>query len=157
MTKTGQEKFGASQVPSRRRRQAAAVAFGLFILFVVACADRGALPDWLKTLYRFPAGDKVGHLLLIGGAAFLTGWAFGRRRVRFGRLWIHDSSLLIFVVAALEETSQLLVRDRRSFDLVDLAADILGIGAAEFALDRMAANRTRTSVSGERPTTPGRW
>ena len=146
-----------SSVPSLWTRRAVAVAVATFIIVVIVSADRGALPNWLKVLYRFPAGDKVGHLLLIGGVAFLIGRAFGRRRVRLGRLWIHDSSAVILLAAVLEEASQLLVRDRRSFDLVDLAADIVGIALAEFALGRIAAIRTRTSVSGERPTTPRRW
>lgn len=87
------------------------------------------------TLFQRSPFDKVGHLLVYGGLAFLAVTFFGHRhrwRVIIGLL----------VVASLEELSQRTL-PRRSFDLGDLAMNIVGISI--FGLAAVALARLRTS------------
>lgn len=95
----------------------ALIALGLIALIIIA-ADRGALAPVLVGLYRFPMGDKVGHLLLFGLLACLVSLAAGRR----ARVWL----ALLAVGIVLEEVSQAWL-PRRSFSLVDLGFSLLGV------------------------------
>lgn len=95
-------------------------------------ATTGHLPT---TLFQHSPFDKVGHLLVYGGLAFLAVAFFGHRR-----RWHVIIGLL--VLATLEELSQRTL-PRRSFDLGDLAMNIIGISI--FGLAAIAATRRRAS------------
>ena len=43
-----------------------AILFGLFILLVIVLADTEHLPRFIKVIYDFPYGDKLGHFILYG-------------------------------------------------------------------------------------------
>ena len=89
----------------------------------------------LATTGHFPVAlfqrspiDKVGHLVFYGGLSFLGVALFGR-----ARRWPFVICLLVF--ATLEELSQRAF-PRRTFDLGDLAMNVIGItlfGAAAAA------------------------
>jgi len=94
--------------------------------FIVFCADR----RWFSPVFTFITShkgfDKIGHFLLIGGTAFLLNIALGLKQWRaFGRGWL-VGSILVAIVFTLEEFSQRWFASR-TFDLVDLAADYVGI------------------------------
>jgi VanZ family protein len=82
-----------------------------------ALATSGHFP---VALFRSPI-DKVGHLVAYGGLSFLAVAFFGRER-----RWRVVVTLL--VVATLEELSQRALRTR-TFDLADLAMNVIGICA----------------------------
>jgi VanZ family protein len=96
-------------------------------------ATTGHLPT---TVFQRSPVDKIGHLFGYGGLAFFGVAFFGR-----ARRWPIIISLL--VAATLEELSQRAF-PTRTFDLGDLAMNVLGIsvfGAAAAALVEMARAR----------------
>jgi VanZ family protein len=99
-------------------------AFLLFMLWVAVSADRGALPVWLRDIYRFPGGDWVGHFVLYGILAFLGARAFPQR-LRLGPMTLPLSLLLVLLLATLEEISQFWF-PLRTPDLRDLAFGFAG-------------------------------
>ena len=107
-----------------------AVIFTVFMLAVILLADRGAIPAPIKMLYQFPNGDRLGHFILYGILTFLVDAAFPRE-VRIARTNILLGSLVIAILAILEEFSQIFV-SYRTFDLVDLTCTLLGIACADW-------------------------
>jgi VanZ family protein len=97
-------------------------------------ATTGHLPT---NLFQHSPFDKLGHLLLYGGLAFFA-VAFFRHRLR----WLVIICLL--VLATLEELSQRAL-PRRTFDVGDLAMNIVGISA--FGLAAVTAARFRGARS----------
>jgi len=102
-----------------------ALLFLLFIVLVIVVADAGAMPPFIRALYDFPNGDKLGHFILYGILAFLLARAFPRP-ARLGRFSAPVVILALLVFAALEEYSQKFFSTRTS-DLVDLTFSFLGI------------------------------
>lgn len=100
----------------------------LVIVTAVVVADSGTMNHWLGFIHGVPFGDKVGHLLLAGGLSF-----FCHLAVRGGRACFVPSriTLVLFVLFALEEVSQIFVPSRH-FDLVDLACDLAGLCAGQW-------------------------
>ncbi len=112
-----------------------AILFGIFVVAIIVLADLGTLPRYLGPIYDYPNGDKVGHFFLYGILTFLIDLTFfrspaqgnsaavkpGRRRVA-----VMIGLVLTFAITV-EEFSQKLFSDHRTFDLVDLACSYLGI------------------------------
>jgi len=103
--------------------------FIVFMLGVILLADLGSLPSPVAMLYRFPNGDRAGHFILFGILTFLVNSAFPRQ-VRILRANVYFGSLIIAVLAILEEISQLFL-SYRTFDLIDLTFTFLGIAGAD--------------------------
>ena len=103
----------------------AAGAFLLFMLAVAISADSGTIPPWIRSIYRFPGGDWVGHFVLYGVLALLGARAFPQR-TRIAGQPIPLSVVVTIVLAALEELSQFWF-PLRSPDWRDLSFGILGI------------------------------
>lgn len=75
---------------------------------------------------NMPFGDKISHFVLIGTLALLVNLSLQNRRIKIGtRYWLLGS-VIVLIGVTLEETSQQLFANR-SFDLVDLAANYVGI------------------------------
>ena len=106
-----------------------ALLFLLFMLVIILLADRGAIPEPIKMIYRFPNGDRVGHFVLYGILTFLIDSAFPRT-VKIARVDLLLGSLVIAILAALEEFSQLFFPHRTS-DLIDLTFSLLGIACGD--------------------------
>jgi VanZ family protein len=104
-----------------------AILFSLFILLVIALANTGQLPRFLKVFYDFPHGDKLGHFVLYGLLThFVTTALIGasaKRSPRQVALW---TGLALALLIGVEEFSQRYVSSR-TFDLVDLTASYLGV------------------------------
>ncbi len=115
----------------------AALLFFLFLVSVIWAADAGHMPSFLRAMYNFPNGDRVGHVVLYATLAFLLSRAFPRAIRLFGfSLPIAIIALLIFGVA--EECSQSLFASRTA-DVIDLTCSCSGIflgnWAASFGID----------------------
>jgi len=106
-----------------------ATLFLVFIGLVIIAADTDTLPTFVRDLYRFPGGDRVGHLILYGILAFLLARAFPRR-LTTGRFSLAVSSLWTMGLALLEELSQFIF-PARTPALLDLGCGLLGILLAE--------------------------
>jgi hypothetical protein len=109
-----------------RRARLALFSFGLFLCCLVGLADSGR-GRWLFGMAEsIPGGDKLGHFILFGLLAFLVNLVLQATVVRCGRLTILKGSALVVVIVIAEEVSQLFFASR-SFELLDLAADLAGI------------------------------
>lgn len=100
--------------------------FGLFVLTLVLLADAGRGQLFFLLASRLPAGDKVCHGVLFGTLALLANVAARGARMPWGNGAVLKGSLFVMIPTVLEEFSQLCFPSR-SFELLDLAADAVGI------------------------------
>jgi polysaccharide biosynthesis protein VpsQ len=102
------------------------MAFFLILVAIIVAADRGRLPQSLRSIYAFPGGDKVGHFVLMGIFSFLVNMALPLRPAHkpWRSLWI--GTVVILVAVTLEEASQGLFRTR-TLSWADLGSSYAGI------------------------------
>jgi len=101
-----------------------------FFLYIIYAANHGTLPFFIRRLYMFPGGDKVGHFVLLGIASFFANQLlYPRHFLVFGKVFF-VGSLIVFVAITAEEISQMFISNR-TFDLVDLSCSYLGIIAGD--------------------------
>ena len=96
-------------------------------MFAIAYTGNG--PTYFAFLKYIPGGDKTGHTVLMCVLSVVLSWLFAFRRLRFNRLRIPYGIFGVFVFITAEEFLQLL-SPNRSFDLIDLTANYLGIALA---------------------------
>ena len=102
------------------------IGFLLFIIWIIYLANTGSNSvffDFVKTL---PLGDKIGHFILFGFLTFICIIASKYRSFQFVGIQIYYPAIFIFVFVVLEEISQIYISSR-TFDLTDLASDVIGI------------------------------
>lgn len=104
-----------------------------FILFIIALANQGELGFVGVIVYELPYTDKLGHFILMGLLAFFINLSLKCSTISIWNWKILKGSIIILILVTLEEISQLLV-ETRTFDLIDLFADYLGI----FVFGRLA-------------------
>lgn len=110
-----------------------AILFGLVIVAIIVLADLGKL-GYIRFLYDFPYGDKVGHFILYGILTLLIDLALfysSARRISStllpSRKWFAVKvGLILALVITVEEFSQQYFSNR-TFDLIDLFASYLGV------------------------------
>ena len=125
-----------------------AILFAMFVIAVIVQADRGALPPALARYRVLPGADVLGHFVLIGILALLVNLAIGARTVTIIGRQCLVGSVVVGLLVFLEEFSQLYI-PVRSFSLLDLTADGLGIACAGFLVGRWAPDRkVRTEPKG---------
>ena len=73
-----------------------------------------------------PYADKLGHALLIGGLGFFLDGALYYRRIAAGLAFPRLGPAIVLVAAGVEEYLQRL-SPRRSSDIRDFAADVVGV------------------------------
>ena len=104
-----------------------AIIFFVFIVAVIILADTGHMPRFIRTIYDFPNGDKLGHFILFGLLNFFLARAFLSSFPSRPRGWVTLSvGLILALLIALEEFSQKFFA-KRTFDLIDLLASYLGL------------------------------
>ena len=111
-----------------RRAKIALALWIAFLIGLVLLADSGRADPLFALAHSVPLGDKLGHFLLMGTLSFLVNLLQRAEVVRWGPLRLRKGSAIVLSLVTLEECSQLFFRSR-SFDLVDLAADVIGIWA----------------------------
>ena len=104
----------------------ALVGYFIFIVWIIIIADTGISNDILALSKTLSYGDKIGHFLLMGNLALLTNLSLNHRMVNLAKITLPLGSILIFMLVLAEEFSQIFI-SRRTFDLLDLAADFSGI------------------------------
>lgn len=110
----------------RLKRAGLAAAYFAVLALIIWLADRRETRFIFEWVGAIPGGDKLGHFFIIGGFAFTLNHALHCRTVAVGGNPVLLGSLIVLVLAAAEETSQLFIPGR-NFNLSDLAADALGI------------------------------
>jgi len=108
------------------RRIIPGVLFFAFIIWIIVEADRGANNIFFDIVRMVPYGDKIGHALVFGLLTFLAIIAFNNKRIKVFKCRVQLGALLVFGFALLEELTQIFLPNR-TFDLVDICFDIVGI------------------------------
>lgn len=106
--------------------------FSLFFLLVagIIIADNlGRFQKIIGYVNTLPFGDKWGHFIFIGTLTFLLNYALEGRMVKIGNRRVLFGCTIVTVGITLEEISQIWIPSR-TFDLVDLSANYLGIWLA---------------------------
>lgn len=130
------DKIKIGLVLSQRVRTGIAVAFFLFICWIIYTADIGEVNPHLKRLKEMPYGDKVGHFMLYGMLVFLVNLALNGKRIGvFGRFPLL-SVLLVSTFAIAEEFTQIAFATR-NFELLDISCDLLGIALFAHLSERL--------------------
>jgi polysaccharide biosynthesis protein VpsQ len=119
------------------------IFIGLFVAILIG-ADKGALPGFVRSLYAFPGGDKIGHFLLMGALSWLINLSLRARLAPVLSRNILLGSAIVFVFVTLEEISQLWLKSR-SFSLLDLGFSYAGIFCGG-RLALLALRRKRTTI-----------
>jgi polysaccharide biosynthesis protein VpsQ len=109
----------------KRIRWFAAIYAALIVLAVIL-ADDGQYQFVFAWIRGIPGGDKVGHFCLMGGLSFVVNLALGLRHFTMGRWQFLLGSAIVGTLVLVEEISQAWFPSR-TFDLVDLTFDFLGI------------------------------
>lgn len=110
----------------RIKRIGLAAAYFAVVTLIVWLADHRESQFIFSWIQALPGGDKLGHFLIVGGFACALNYALRCRTMSLGGKPVLFGSLIVLVLASVEETSQLFIPSR-NFDLLDLAADVLGI------------------------------
>jgi hypothetical protein len=118
--------------------------FALFIVMIIIIANWGTLPFMIGMIYTYPMGDKLGHFILMGLLTFLVNLSFSAKRLTLFSRRILLGSVLVFSAVVIEEFSQLFVSSR-SFSLLDLSFDFLGILCASWLITRLCSPKLNTT------------
>jgi len=103
-----------------------ALIYIIALVAIIFIADLEQYRHLLQPIRGIPYGDKVSHFLLMGLLSFLVNLSFSCSRAKILGLYFLKGSLIVAVIVTLEEFSQLFFK-YRTFDLVDLLSDYLGI------------------------------
>jgi VanZ family protein len=115
-----------------------AVLYAVLLLAIVALADVGLLGPVVSGVHAIPMGDKVCHLVLAAVLGHLAAAFPGAPRLG----GVPSGTVFVAVVALLEESSQRFIPGR-TFDLLDLAADAIGIALGTWLALRREHGRRR--------------
>jgi VanZ family protein len=103
-----------------------AVVYIIILVAIIFIADAEQYKHLLQPIRGIPYGDKISHFLLMGLLSFLVNLSFSCSRVKISGVYFLKGSLIVAVIVTIEEFSQLFFK-YRTFDLIDLASDYLGI------------------------------
>jgi polysaccharide biosynthesis protein VpsQ len=123
-----------------------ALGYFVFIASIVILADAGLLMGAVTLIHSIPWGDKVGHLVLASGLGFFANVWLREPFVQLAGVRVQRANLALFPAVLVEEVSQRWIPGR-TFDLRDLAADLIGLvigSALAIAWCRRRAQRLPT-------------
>ncbi len=118
-----------------------AIAFSGFILYIIYRANLGELPEAVQWYRSVPGSDTTSHFLLIGTLALVVNLAWKASTMQILGVSVLRGTFWVTLFVVLEEVSQLAL-PTRTFSLLDLAADLLGIAIASFWVLRMKSRAT---------------
>lgn len=102
------------------------IGFALMLLAIIYMANTKTEFALFDLVRKLPLGDKMMHFLLIGTITLLVNLSLRLRIVKMFGIKILLGTVVIFCLTTLEECSQMFLPNR-SFDLLDMSANILGI------------------------------
>ena len=103
-----------------------AVVFFCFILWVIYLANTGQNNMFFQLVASIPYGDKLGHFCLFGLLTLATNIAFKFKSFKVYSKELFLGTAFVFTFVVIEECSQYFIPNR-TFDLIDLSADFIGI------------------------------
>ncbi|MBW4688139.1 MAG: VanZ family protein [Komarekiella atlantica HA4396-MV6] len=101
-------------------------AFWVYFGILISISISAYLKVIPTEVAQFPYYDTILHFLLLGIAAYLSHLALNKRKIQFLNISLPLAPLILIFFCIIDETIQLFT-PHRSFDLVDLAADLCGI------------------------------
>ena len=101
------------------------LGFFLFILFIIYLADTADHNFAFALIGHIPYGDKVMHGLLYGMMALLLNYGLNYKSYKF-IFNLQLGAVIVLLFATIEEITQYWLPSR-TFDLVDLLADFIGV------------------------------
>jgi polysaccharide biosynthesis protein VpsQ len=103
----------------RQIKMILAFLFMIFFIHIIYLANTGALPYFIRKLYLFPGGDKLGHIILLGLLSFFVNQLLYPKCFHIFGISLLLGSFVVACFITLEEASQILMSNR-VFDLIDL-------------------------------------
>jgi hypothetical protein len=104
----------------------ATLVYGMALMGVVLAANFGIARPAFRALGRLPYGDKFCHVILVGILSFLVNRALLCRRFSVARVRLLVGSSILALLVVTEEFTQMAIPSR-SFDVLDLAANLIGV------------------------------
>jgi hypothetical protein len=120
----------------------AVLAFS-FIGWIIVQANKGSSNILFDLVALLPFGDKIGHMFLFGLLSAVTIIAFNYRQVHINGYKVPVGAIIAWVFTLIEELSQLFFM-HRTFDLMDVAADLIGITLTESSICKEKINKHLT-------------
>ncbi|EDN65872.1 conserved hypothetical protein, membrane [Beggiatoa sp. PS] len=103
------------------------ILYLVLILLIIAFANQGEYIHILRYLVSsIPYGDKLGHFILMGFLAFFVNLLLNCKKIKVFQVSVLKGSAIVLIIVTFEEISQIFI-DNRSYDLLDLTFDYLGI------------------------------
>jgi hypothetical protein len=93
-------------------------------VFLIAYTGNGSV--YLAFVDDVPGKDKTGHVVMIGCMSLLLSWLSSFRFLPLKNVRLYYGIVAVFIFITIEEFLQLLA-PYRSFDLIDLSCNYLGI------------------------------
>ncbi len=101
-------------------------AFWVYFAILMSISMSAYLRIIPTEISQFPYYDTILHFLLLGIAAYLGHLALNKRKIPIFNISLPLAPLIVIFFCIVDEIIQLFI-PYRSFDLVDLAADLCGI------------------------------
>lgn len=108
-----------------------AYLFIIFVIYIILSASLGWYNPFFVIVNKIPFGDKLMHIILLGTFAFCVNVLLRFRTFQISKYQLLTGSVIMFLLATLEEISQYWI-PTRTFDLLDLTANYIGILLASF-------------------------
>ena len=102
------------------------IVFFLFIIWIIYLANSGLNSIFFDFVKTIPFGDKLGHFILFGSLTFFATIILKFRTFSIGKFHIYYGFTFVSAFVIIEEFSQIFIASR-TFDLLDLSADFIGI------------------------------
>ncbi len=97
-----------------------------FVIWLIYMADMDHSHAILTAGRSVVYGDKIAHFFLFGSLSLCLNIALDLRKISFVRKEFYLSTAMVFFTCVSEEISQLAF-ESRTFDLLDILSDVLGI------------------------------
>jgi len=122
-----------------------ALIYITIIILIIVMADSGQYGYVFKLVHQIPYGDKLGHFILIGLLALVVNLSLQCKKITVFNYSVLQGSAIVVALTMLEELSQFFIANR-SFDLMDLLFDFIGI----FVFSHIAVMSTNRYAKSEK-------
>ena len=103
-----------------------AVIYTFILAGIIVLADVSETRFLFAFINKISFGDKIGHFCLMGMFSLVVNLALGAKAIHIWKLNYLLGSIIVLIIVAAEEFSQIFIGGR-SFDAGDLLADAAGI------------------------------
>ncbi len=110
----------------RKFRYVPSALFFILIAWIIYEADKGIDNPLIKLGEKIPLGDKIGHFMIYGLLALLLNFTLSNHKLTIRRVTVYTSIVIVLSFAILEEITQIAFASR-TFDLIDILFDVLGV------------------------------